>query len=351
MLHILLKESEEMMQKVTLKVEGLERKNTSVLQREENDIHKPISPKSDDVFTEKCVEESPNLPREYDSFPSFSCLLKYDLYDDDYVSEIQYIPAEELDLILGESSIQVSQPGIGDRLAHFSYEEKEENIENSEFSEGALPFCFEPFQFIKDNYHAICNQVSSTVDIDHLEESQILAPIALPLDLQPQSAIECQIEEIDLEPAVYDQMTQVDSLPLCFQSSELFEEEEEKPVQIYQVSFEPVCNNLQVSFQVSYNPSADRPYDGINQCYSPLVGCRPQYQVVGDFQIPRHDSDPKPLYSSLIQLSNNVYMLQDPFLQFLDSAKKVSSFHIFSMVNRGTSDYKISVSSTSKHKQ
>jgi len=96
-----------MMQCITLKVEGLERQNTSVLQREEISIHEPISPKSDDIFTEKYVEESPNLLREYDRFSSFSCLPKYDLYDEDYVPQIQISRAKESEPILEENSVQV----------------------------------------------------------------------------------------------------------------------------------------------------------------------------------------------------------------------------------------------------
>ena len=122
-------------------------------------------------------------------------------------------------------------------------------------------------------------------------------------------------------------------------------------MQICQVPSEPVCNELQVSFQVWYDQSAGRMDDEVNHCSSPLAGCKVQNQDVGDFQIQRHDSNPKPLYSSLIQLSSNVYMLQDPFVQFSDSAKEVSSFLIFSKINKAISDGKIYISSTSKHKQ
>ena len=105
----------------------------------------------------------------------------------------------------------------------------------------------------------------------------------------------------------------MDPLPLCFQSSELFKEEkEEQPVQISQVPSEPIFNELQVSLLVLRSPFADRLYDGINQLSSPLAGCKAQYQNVDDFPVPRHDSYPKPLYSCLNHLSNNVYMLQDP---------------------------------------
>ena len=116
-------------------------------------------------------------------------------------------------------------------------------------------------------------------------------------------------------------MIQVVSLLLCFESSELFKEREEQPMKIR------------------------------NQISSPLAGCKGQNQVESDFPIQRHDSYPKPLYNYLIPLKNHVYMLQDPFVQFLDLAKEISNFLVFSKVNTAISDCKISILSTSKHKQ
>ena len=104
---------------------------------------------------------------------------------------------------------------------------EEESAENFETSEGTLPFCFESFQFIKDNYHAVRSQRSPSFDIDHLEDNQIFSQSSSPLVLQSQNAIEYQIVEEKLEAATYDQEVQVVSLPLCFESSELFKEKEE----------------------------------------------------------------------------------------------------------------------------
>lgn len=351
-LHSLLQKSEEMMQKITLKVESLEHQNTSVVQEESSDIHEQTCHKSDDIFIKPYVkEQSPDILCEYDNFSSFSYLPKYDLYDDECAPQIQISHAEESEPILAESNLQDPLPQSSDLLARFNEEEKEENAENFDFSEGTLPFCFESFEFIRDNYHAVCNKVLSSFDIDHLEESQTLAPDALPLDLQPQSAIECQIEEEDLEAAADDQMIQVDPLPICFQSSELFEEKEEQLVQINQGPSGPVCNELQVSFQVWYDPSAGRLDDGINQCSSPLAGCKAHYQDAVGFQIQRHDSNPEPLYSSLIQLSNCIYMLQDPLVQFFVPAKEIKIVLVFAKISKATSDCMIFVSSISKHKQ
>jgi len=169
--------------------------------------------------------------------------------------------------------------------------------------------------------------------------------------LQPQSTTKDQIEE-DPEAAADDQMTQVDPLHLCFQPSEAFkQEEEEQPAQINLVPNKPVCNKLQVSFHVLYDALADKLNDERNLCSSPLESYEVQYQVVDSLSSPKHDSDPKPLYRSLFQPCNNVHMLQDPFVQYLYSTKKVSSFLIFSMVNKATSDGKISVPSITKHRQ
>lgn len=130
----------------------------------------------------------------------------------------------------------------------------------------------------------------------------------------PLNATKCQISEGDLEATTCNQMIQLVSLPICFESSKLYKEREEQPEQISQVPYELVYNELEVSFQVLYDPSLDRLCDGINQLSAPLAGCKAQYQYGGDFPIPRHDSYPKPLYSCLIQLNNCVYMLHDPFV-------------------------------------
>lgn len=122
-------------------------------------------------------------------------------------------------------------------------------------------------------------------------------------------------------------------------------------MKICQVPSKPVCNELQVSFQVRNNPLADRLNDGRNQNSSPLAGCKGQNQDGGDFLIPRHEGYPKHLYSCLIQPENYVCILQDPFVQFLNSAKEISNFLIFLEVNIAISDCKISISSTNKHQQ
>jgi len=179
-----------------MKAECLDHQDTSVLQKEKIDIHEQISTnsihhKSNNRFIEKYVEEqSPDLLCESDNISSFSDLPEYDQYDDDYVPQNKKNFTEELETILGKRKIQVQQLESSDQLVHFSYEEEEESAENFETSEGTLPFCFDSFQFIKDNHHAIRNQMSTSFDIDHLEDNQIFAQNSSLLDLQPQNATE-----------------------------------------------------------------------------------------------------------------------------------------------------------------
>jgi len=218
-LHSVLQKTEEMMQLITMKVECLEHQNISVLQEESSDIHEQTCHKIDDVFIQPYVkEQSPDILYEYNSFPSFNFLPKYNEYDDDYEPNDQISLPEESDPILAESTVHVQQLEPCDQLAHFSYEEEEENAENFEASKGTLPFCFKSFQFIKENYHAINKQVSASVDIDRMKDDQIIVQNVLPLVLQPQRAVEYQIEE-DLETAAYDQM--IKWIPCLFVFSHL----------------------------------------------------------------------------------------------------------------------------------
>jgi len=117
------------------------------------------------------------------------------------------------------------------------------------------------------------------------------------------------------------------------------------------VLLEPDYNKLQVSLQVLKNPLDGGLNDEVNQCSPLLEGCEAQYQVTDDLPIPKHDGCPKSLYSSLIQLSNCIYMLQDPLVQFFVPAKKIRTVLVFARISKATSDCKISVSSISKHKQ
>ena len=83
--------------------------------------------------------------------------------------------------------------------SHISYGSEEESAANFEVSEGSLPFCFDSFQFIRDNFHAIRNQLSTSLDLDHLEGNENLVQDFSYPDLQPPNAIDCQVADEDLE--------------------------------------------------------------------------------------------------------------------------------------------------------
>jgi len=133
-LHSVLQKTEEMMQLITMKVECLEHQNRSVSQQGRSDIHEQTCHKTNDIFIEPYVKEhSPDMLYEYNSFPSFSCLPKYDEYFDDDEHNYQISSTGESNPILAESEIQAQQLECNKQHAHFSYEEKEENVANVEF--------------------------------------------------------------------------------------------------------------------------------------------------------------------------------------------------------------------------
>lgn len=85
-----------MMQRIEMRAECLEHQNKSVLQEESSDIHEQTSNKTDDVFIQWYVkEQSPDMLYEYNSFPFFDSLPKYDEYDDDYEPNNQITSTEE----------------------------------------------------------------------------------------------------------------------------------------------------------------------------------------------------------------------------------------------------------------
>lgn len=165
-------------------------------------------------------------------------------------------------------------------------------------------------------------------------------------------------------------MTHESSIPLCFESFQFLKEiwykiskeKDEQLVEIYEVPFKPMCNKLQQSFQVFYDPMADMLDDGCNQNFSSLTNYEiPDQDHKGfisqtfqsleissqslsenmqggkdenDISISWHRDYPKQMYSALDQLNIGVYILEDPFVQFLESTKKIKYFLIFSLVDK-----------------
>ena len=105
-----------------------------------------------------------------------------------------------------------------DQPMHISYDNDEESVANFEVSEGSFPFCFDSFQFIRDNFHAIRNQMSTNLDLDHLECNENLVQDSSYSYFQPSKAIDSQVADEDMEAGTYDQMIQGDFVPFCFES-------------------------------------------------------------------------------------------------------------------------------------
>ena len=77
---------------------------------------------------------------------------------------------------------------------------------------------FYSFQFIRDNFHAIRNQLSTSLDLDHLVGNEKVVQDFPYSNLQSPKAIDCQVAEEDMEASTHDQMLQGDSVPFCFES-------------------------------------------------------------------------------------------------------------------------------------
>ena len=102
--------------------------------------------------------------------------------------------------------------------SHISYGNYKEGAANFEVSEGSSPFCFASFQFIRDNIHAIINQLSTSLDLNLFKGNENIVQDFSYLVLQPLNAIDCQVADEELEASTYDQMMQDDSIPFCFES-------------------------------------------------------------------------------------------------------------------------------------
>ena len=145
-------------------------------------------------------------------------LPRFDQYDDDYVLQTEANLAIKQAASFCEEDVHFQQLEYSDQPMHMSYDNDEESAKKFEVSEGSLPFCFDSFQFIRDNYHAIRNQMSTSLDLNHLESNGNFVQDFSYSDLQPPKAIDCQVAAKDLEVDTHDLMIQGDSIPFCFES-------------------------------------------------------------------------------------------------------------------------------------
>ena len=208
-----------------------------------------------------------------------------------------------------------------------------------EISEGYLPLCFASFQFIRDNFQAINNQQSLGIVIENKEDNETINQDISVSQLQLSNSIE-----------INDQMTQESSIPLCFEPFQLlkemwyniFKEKDEKLVEVYEVSWKPICYRLQPFSQVFQDPIEDmlniegiqsillltnyefqnRDDKGFNSKTLQSVGISSQIlseSLQGDkdennISYSWYGGHPKHMYNCSDQLNISVYILEDPFV-------------------------------------
>ena len=128
------------------------------------------------------------------------------------------------------------------------------------------------------------------------------------------------------------------------------------------------------SFQVFHDPITDEFDNECNHNFSPLIDYESQNQDDNSFirhalqsveissqssseslqgvkdegiiSVSWHAGHTQQMCSSLNQFKKSVYILQDPFVQFLESKKEIRNFLIFSKVNKAIFDSKISILTT-----
>jgi len=362
-LNLLVRKLDEITQEITMKEEFFIQNHHEEI--EEVDSHEQIPlnsnyHKSENEFTNQYEEEeSVVLMCMFDDIPYFDDLPKYDHYDDSYVLQTQANFTEQSEASLEDEEMQFQQIEDSDQPIQISHESEEGRAENVEISEDSLPLCFASFQFIRENYHAINNQQSLGIVIDNKEDNETIDQDFSVSQLQLSVPIE-----------INDQMTQESSIPLFFEPFQLlkemwyniFKEKNGKLVEVYEVPWNFICHRFQQFSQDFQDPIADMlniegiqsiplltNYDfqnqddkGFNTQTLQSVGISSQIlseSLQGDkdennISDSWHGGHPEQMYSCLDQLNISVYILEDPFVQFLESTKEIKCFLILSFVDK-----------------
>jgi len=217
-LDILVSAVEEMMQRITTRNDYDVQAHGLLIEEEQvadpkHFVSYPSCQRSDnDCFVDHLGEErTADMTCMLDDMFYTDDLPQFDEYDDNYVLQTEANLVDKSAARLWEEEVHV-------RPSHITYDSDEESAANFEVSEGSLPLCFDSFQFIRDNYHAIRNQMSTSLYLNHLESNENFVQDFSYSDLQPPKAIDCQVATEDLEVHTHDLMIQGDSVPFCFES-------------------------------------------------------------------------------------------------------------------------------------
>ena len=224
-LDILVSAVEKMMGKINARNENNVQAHGSLIEEEQMGAPKhfvsyPSCHRSDnDCFVDHLGEErTVDMTCMIDDMFYTDDLPHYDQYDDDYVLQTNANLADKPAASLWEEKVHFQQLEYNVQPSHISYDIDEQSAAKLEVSEGSMPFCFDSFQFIRDNYHEIRNQMSTSLDLNHLESNENFVQDFSYSDLQPPKAIDCQVAAEDLEVDTHDLMIQGDSVPFCFES-------------------------------------------------------------------------------------------------------------------------------------
>jgi hypothetical protein len=138
------------------------------------------------------------------------------------------------------------------------HDNDDQNAENFRVSGKTLPLCFSSFQFLRRNCKQVVNSREGECS-DQLGEDAIADMEAvLNPKLQPLTYFDFQIPDESLKPETNYELTQNNSVPLCFNSFQFLKKNleymlKDKHTENQEVSVEP----MQQSFQFLQDPISD----------------------------------------------------------------------------------------------
>lgn len=191
--------SEEKLDILVSEVEEMVRK---MIAKDENDIQEQVANRKHFVSYLSCHKDCliDHLGKERPV--DMTCMLEdvfytddspqFDQYDDDdYVLQTEANLANKSTASLWEEEVHLQRLEYSDQLMQTSYGNNEESAADFEVSKGYFPFRFDSCQLIRDNFHAIRHQLSTSLDLVSPEGDENFVPDSSYSALQPPNTVNC----------------------------------------------------------------------------------------------------------------------------------------------------------------
>jgi hypothetical protein len=209
----------------------------------------------DEAPSQLAKEQPADMMCMFDDISYLDNLPKCDQYDDDHEAKIDVDCSKQSATYYWEEEDHL-QSQQDNQSIHGNYDNNDQSAENLRVSGNTLPLCFSSFQFLKRNSRPIVNSEDKKFSDQSVEDA--IVDMEADPEVHPLSLFEGQTLDEIMKPETSDELTHLDSLPMCFNSFQILRGNlGQILVESHSVSHEVPVEPMAPLSKAFYDPIAD----------------------------------------------------------------------------------------------